>query len=190
MVFRSGSEGDSAFTKYDLSKFQHLTKGLDSKAAPYTFSSFIPTLEQEGALRKVAEVVEYPGLRINPLIIMGDREKGRNHLMAAAGRELTLKFIHGRVVVRSSEAFAWELEYSLRERKMDRFGQIYRECQAFLVDEIQVLNGLESAREEFLYIVQSLVHSRVQVILAVDQSEIDVGYLNELIGEKGMIVGC
>ena len=151
------------------------TKGLFSR---YTFGSFVVGGSNNLAYAAAKAVVEYPGIRHNPLFIWGGVGVGKTHLMQAVGHALVAKGIR-KVTCITSEQFTNDLINSLRSRTVDAFKKKYREVGALLVDDVQFFAGKESTQEEFFHTFNQLYMNGVQIVMTSDRKPQEINKLEE-----------
>jgi chromosomal replication initiator protein len=151
------------------------TKGLFSR---FTFESFVVGGSNNLAFAAAKAVVEYPGIRHNPLFIWGGVGVGKTHLMQAVGHALVAKGIR-KVTCITSEQFTNDLINSLRSRTVDAFKKKYREVGALLVDDVQFFAGKESTQEEFFHTFNQLYMNGVQIVMTSDRKPQEINKLEE-----------
>lgn len=151
------------------------TKGLFSR---FTFESFVVGGSNNLAYAAAKAVVEYPGIRHNPLFIWGGVGVGKTHLMQAVGHALVTKGVH-KVTCITSEQFTNDLINSLRSRTVDAFKKKYREVGALLVDDVQFFAGKESTQEEFFHTFNQLYMNGVQIVMTSDRKPQEINKLEE-----------
>jgi chromosomal replication initiator protein len=134
----------------------------------YTFDSFVRGDSNQFAAATCLSAGENPGMAYNPLFIYGSSGLGKTHLLHAVGN-LVMKNNPGAVVTYiSSERFMNEMIYCLRFAKMWDFRQKYRNCDVFLVDDIQFISGKKATQEEFFHTFNSLYAAKKQIVITSD----------------------
>ena len=93
---------------------------------------------------------------------------GKTHLMHAIGRSLIENFLTMRVVYTSSERFVNEMVSSIRTDRMHHFHQHYREADALLIDDIQIIGSKERTQEEFFHTFNELHDHQRQIVISSD----------------------
>jgi chromosomal replication initiator protein len=106
---------------------------------------------------------------------------GKTHLMHAIGRSLMEHRTGMRIVYTSSEKFMNEMIASIRTDRMSQFHQHYRNADALLVDDIQILANRERTQEEFFHTFNELHEHGKQIVISSDRPPKDVtGLLDRL----------
>jgi chromosomal replication initiator protein len=147
----------------------------------YTFDSFVVGSCNQFAHAAARAVADHPANRYNPLFIYGGVGMGKTHLMHAIGRSLMTHRTGMRVVYTSSERFMNEMIASIRTDRMSQFHQHYRNADALLVDDIQILANRERTQEEFFHTFNELHEHGKQIVISSDRPPKDVaGLLDRL----------
>ncbi|MBL8242242.1 MAG: chromosomal replication initiator protein DnaA [Bryobacterales bacterium] len=147
----------------------------------YTFDSFVVGSCNQFAHAAARAVADHPANRYNPLFIYGGVGMGKTHLMHAIGRSLLTHRAGMRVVYTSSERFMNEMIASIRTDRMAQFHQHYRDADALLVDDIQILANRERTQEEFFHTFNALHEHGKQIVISSDRPPKDVtGLLDRL----------
>ncbi|MBM3782847.1 MAG: chromosomal replication initiator protein DnaA [Acidobacteria bacterium] len=135
----------------------------------YSFGSFVVGTCNQFAHAAARAVSDHPAQRYNPLFIYGGVGMGKTHLMHAIGRALGEHRPGMKIVYTSSERFMNEMIACIRTDRMSQFHQHYRNADALLVDDIQVLAGRERTQEEFFHTFNELHEHGKQIVLSSDQ---------------------
>lgn len=134
-----------------------------------TFSSFIVGNNNQLAHAASIAVANEPGRAYNPLFVFGETGLGKTHLMHAVAHQMLQNKPQAKIAYVSTEKFTNEFIHSIRENKLVRFRQFYRNVDALLVDDIHFLSGKESTQEEFFHTFNELFESGKQIFLASDR---------------------
>src|SRR5271157_1131755 len=145
----------------------------------FTFDSFVVGACNQFAHAAARSVATNPSRSYNPLFLYGGVGMGKTHLMHAIGRELIDKFTTMRVVYTSSEKFMNEMIACIRTDRMQHFHQRYREADALLIDDIQLLGNKERTQEEFFYTFNELHDHQKQIVISSDSPPKDIPGLLE-----------
>src|SRR3989449_5741244 len=110
---------------------------------PYTTlfrSAFAVGPSNEVAVSAARAVLEHPGKKYNPLVLVGKSGLGKTHLLNAIGLELARK--RGAVVAcLSTQAFIDELIAAIDGNHVDWWRARYRRATALLLDDIHLIAG-------------------------------------------------
>src|SRR5204862_8147009 len=100
----------------------------------------------EVAVSAVRAVLEHPGKKYNPLVLVGKSGLGKTHLLNALGGELARR--NGAVVAcLSTQAFIDELIAAIDGNRVDWWRARYRRATALLLDDIHLIAGKGRTQE-------------------------------------------
>lgn len=136
----------------------------------YTFDTFVVGESNRFAFAATQAVAGNPGKTWNPLFVHGDSGLGKTHLLHALAHAIGEKQGGGRVAIVSSERYTNDFIDALKKGTVDEFRRKYRECSAFIVDDVQFLAGKDRTAEEFFHTFNELHDHHVQIVLSSDRS--------------------
>jgi chromosomal replication initiator protein len=145
----------------------------------YTFESFVVGESNRFAFAATQAVAANPGKTWNPLFIHGDSGLGKTHLLHAVAHAILEKAGGGRVAIVSSERYTNDFVDAIKKGTIDEFRRKYRECSAFIVDDVQFLAGKEKTAEEFFHTFNELHDHHVQIVLSSDRPPKDLKGLDD-----------
>jgi len=116
-------------------------------SAALPFSTFAVGPSNQLAVNVAREVLDEPGRRYNPLVLIGKSGVGKSHLLNALGLELAH---HPGAVVAclSTQAFIDELITAIDGNRMEWWRARYRRATALLLDDIHLIGGKDRTQEE------------------------------------------
>jgi chromosomal replication initiator protein len=146
----------------------------------YNFQNFVCGASNQFALATCQGVAENPGETYNPLFIYGPTGLGKTHLLHSVGNYCLARNPNTNVSYISSERFMNEMILSIRHNKMGEFRQRCRNCDVFLMDDIQFISGNKSAtQEEFFHTFNSLYEAKKQIVVTSDMFPQDIPDIEE-----------
>jgi chromosomal replication initiator protein len=154
----------------DLPAAESLLLRARSGAVPPPAPSPIWQLDQlvEGpgtrvALEAARVVVEEPGSRYNPLVLVGGSGAGKTHLLHAVGNLLAGRCT-GPVACLSAPEFTAELIDAIDRDAVSAWRHRYRRCVALLLDDVHLIGEKDRTQEELFLLFNLLVESGRQLI--------------------------
>lgn len=167
----------------DASGVQFFSSALPSttKLNPnYTFETFVRGPSNQFALASCLHVAENPGKNYNPLFLYGSTGLGKTHLLHAVGNRVLQENPNLVVSYISSERFMNEMVFCIRHNKMWDFRQKYRNCDVFMMDDIQFMSGNKATtQEEFFHTFNTLYEAKKQIIITSDLFPQDISDIEE-----------
>ncbi|HMA39143.1 MAG TPA: DnaA/Hda family protein, partial [Gemmatimonadales bacterium] len=116
-------------------------------SAALQFATFAVGSSNQLAVNVVKEVLDQPGRRYNPLVLIGKSGVGKSHLLNALGIELA-RDPAAVVACLSTQAFIDELITALDGNRMEWWRARYRRATALLLDDIHLIGGKDRTQEE------------------------------------------
>ncbi len=136
----------------------------------HTFERFVIGPGNRIAHAASLAVAELPGEAYNPLFLHGPPGLGKTHLLGAIAEYLGRT--HPELERPSSPPPSGSRASSSRRFAHDgpeRFKQRYRELDALLIDDVQVLEGKARTEEEFVHTFNALYAAGKQIVLCGDR---------------------
>jgi chromosomal replication initiation ATPase DnaA len=142
------------------------------------------------ALEAAHAVIEEPGIRYNPLVLVGPSGVGKTHLLHAIGNALIERGASP-IVCLSAHSFLGELAQHKSPEEIAFWRARYQWVAALLVDDIHLLARETQAQEEFLQLFAALAEGNRPMVLSTarrlsDLEGFDPRLLNRL--EGGLVV--
>jgi chromosomal replication initiator protein len=135
----------------------------------HTFERFVIGPGNRLAHAAALAVAELPGEAYNPLFLHGPPGLGKTHLLGAIVEYLSRNHPELNVHQTTAERFTSEFVTALRHEGPARFKQRYRELDALLIDDVQVLEGKQRTEEEFVHTFNTLYGAGKQIVLSSDR---------------------
>jgi chromosomal replication initiator protein len=135
----------------------------------HTFESFVIGPGNRLAHAAALAVAELPGDAYNPLFLHGPPGLGKTHLLGAIAGYLRRNHPTLTVHHTTAERFTTEFVTALRTEGPERFKSRYRELDALLIDDVQVLEGKQRTEEEFVHTFNALHREGKQIVLSSDR---------------------
>ena len=145
----------------------------------FSFESFIVGPSNRFAHGAALAVTDFPGEVYNPLFIYGPPGVGKTHLLYAIANGIRKKNPDARIVYIKGDQFTNELITAIRTGKNVEFRSKYRECDLFLIDDVQFIAGKESTQEEFFHTFNALFEAHKQIVMTSDRKPSDMLTLEE-----------
>jgi chromosomal replication initiator protein len=135
----------------------------------HTFDRFVIGPGNRLAHAAALAVAELPGDAYNPLFLYGPPGLGKTHLLGAIAAYLQENHPQLSVHHTTAERFTTEFVAALRHHGPERFKARYRNLDALLIDDVQVLEGKERTEEEFVHTFNALHAAGKQIVLSSDR---------------------
>jgi chromosomal replication initiator protein len=129
-------------------------------------------------------VAELPGEAYNPLFLHGPPGLGKTHLLGAIANYLRENHPELTVHHTTAERFTSEFVTALRTEGPERFKRRYRELDALLIDDVQVLEGKARTEEEFVHTFNTLFGAGKQIVLSSDRPPASLSRLEERLRDR------
>ncbi len=133
----------------------------------YTFDNFIVGKSNFFAYEVAKRVAAIPGTE-NPFLIYGNSGLGKTHLLYAIYNELKRKSPNDVIVFTTGESFMAEFVSSIDSKTTKSFQNKYRNVDALLIDDIQMMRSGERTQEEFFHTFNTLYQAGKQIVLTSD----------------------
>jgi chromosomal replication initiator protein len=147
----------------------------------YSFENFVKDNSNSFAHCCAKAVVSnYPKTQHNPLFIYAGKGLGKTHLLHAIGNKIEkLSASPVNVLYITSKIFIEEFISSSKDNKFTKFKEKYKKLDCLLFDDVQFLEGKESAQEVFFDVFNVLYDLKKQIIIACDRQPSDLTGINK-----------
>ena len=148
-------------------------------SSQYTFDTFIVGKSNNFAYNVSLGVADHPGTLYNPLLIYGRSGLGKTHLLFAIRNKLRESDPEKVIVYVTGEKFTNDFVQGLKNQNTFAFHEKYRNVDALLVDDIQIIQRGVSVQEEFFHTFNALVQAGKQIVLTSDVAPREMEVLDE-----------
>ncbi|MDR2345667.1 MAG: hypothetical protein LBE18_06340 [Planctomycetaceae bacterium] len=156
-----------------------------------SLETFVEGLSNRLALRGIDLALNHPNL-INPIYIYGPSGIGKTHLLEGLWSQVRMRFDNKPPLYMAAEQFVSGFldrfqSGSPQSRNQD-FRNKFKGISYFMLDDIQYFNRKVATQTEFLYVMDGLKSSGVQIVLTGDRPLIELSLRSEIISrlESGM----
>lgn len=177
----------SAAENVKAEKDQTDSSGEDAR---YTFDNFVVGKSNMFAYQVSLGVANQPGTLHNPLLIYGRSGLGKTHLMFAIYNKLKADHPDMVIMYTTGEQFMNDLVDFLSRKNAKAFHDKYRNVDALLMDDIQVIQKGTATQEEFFHTFNALQLGGKQIVVTSDVPAKEMIVLEERIRtrlEQGMM---
>ncbi len=127
--------------------------------ATTSFDSFVASDENAFVLSACKKLAA-GAVSFSPLFIYGTAGCGKTHLVNCINSAAA-----GRTIMMTGGQFVAEFTRSLRDNKIFAFKDYCRNCDTFIVDDVQALGGKRATCEEFLQLITDLRNLGKNIVL-------------------------
>jgi chromosomal replication initiator protein len=135
----------------------------------FSFENFVIGGSNRLAHAAAMAVAETPGTSYNPLCIHGDSGLGKTHLLRAIENYVRDHFPTRQVRYVSAETLFNELVDAIGRQTTQDLKRRWRAYDVLLVDDIQFMEGKETAQQEFFYTYEALHQFSRQIVITSDR---------------------
>ena len=178
---KSQSFGEGLFyqTTYTQPKTSHVNGevGLFSR---YTFDTFVVGSSNRFAHAACVAIANQQSANsYNPLFLYGGSGLGKTHLMHAIGNHVRKNFPEKRLIYVQCEQFVNEFINTIGKGSYNNFRNKYRNCDLFMIDDIQFIEGKEQMQIEFFYTFNTLYEQGANIVMTCDKPPNSLSSLEE-----------
>ncbi len=148
-------------------------------SASFTFDNFVVGKSNLFAYNVAKGVAESPGGQYNPLLIYGNSGLGKTHLLYAIYNEIKRRNPNDVIIYTTGESLLNEIVECVGKKNTYVFHNKYRNVDALLVDDIQVIQKGDMIQEEFFHTFNALDQAGKQIILTSDVPPKEMAILND-----------
>ncbi len=140
--------------------------GLEPPPGPaetFSLDDFLAGESTKMAVGAAQAVIPEPGVRYNPLVLVGPSGVGKTHLLHAVGRGLCEG---GRIVAcLSAQTFIEELVEAIEKDRVGVWRARYRCASAFLLDDVHEISARDRVQAELLELINLFCEEKRQLVL-------------------------
>lgn len=154
---------------------------LDPK---HKFESFIEGNSNRmvhAAARTIAD--DITASHFNPLIIHAGVGLGKTHILQAIAWRTRSRNPKARVLYLTAEYFMWRFASAIRDKTALTLKESLRDIDILLIDDLQFLQG-QSIQAEFCHLLNELIDSAKQVVVAADRPPSELESLDERVRSR------
>lgn len=173
---------DNLSEKPAADKDEDKSGGEPERGGPFsqfTFDNFIVGKSNNFAYNVSMGVAENPGIQYNPLLIYGRSGLGKTHLMFAIYNRIKEKNPDSVLIYTTGESFMSELVDCISKKNTTFFHNKYRNVDALLIDDIQIIQKGVSVQEEFFHTFNALEQAGKQIVMTSDVPPKEMEVLDE-----------
>ncbi|WP_244492202.1 chromosomal replication initiator protein DnaA [Aureimonas sp. AU12] len=151
----------------------------------YVFSTFVEGASNRVALAAARSIAENgpQSVRFNPLFVHAAVGLGKTHLLQAIANAATAREDRPRVVYLTAEYFMWRFATAIRDNQALDFKENLRGIDILIIDDMQFLQG-KSIQQEFCHLLNALIDSARQVIVAADRPAFELESLDSRVRSR------
>ncbi|MEM0343384.1 MAG: DnaA/Hda family protein [Thermoplasmata archaeon] len=151
------------------------------------FENFVVGPGSKFPVAAALSVAESPSTSYNPLLIFGGSGLGKTHLLAAIGNHTVKRSKGAKVVYVPADRFVEAVEAEKDEKILRRIREDLKAVDLLLVDDMQFLAASEKAQLEMAKIIDNLIDSKKQVVLASDRLPGQIPGLSDRLNSRIML---
>ncbi len=151
----------------------------------FTFSTYVEGSSNRVACAAAKSVIESgPGaVSFNPLYIHAAVGLGKTHLLQSIAWAARQTAGSSKVLYLTAEYFMWRFASAIRDQSALSFKESLRDIDLLLIDDMQFLQG-KSIQQEFCHLLNALIDSAKQVVVAADRPPAQLESLDERVRSR------
>ncbi len=136
----------------------------------FSFKNYIQYHSNDSAIKACEYIISKQGKQFSPLLIFSKTGLGKTHLLHATGQKYQEINPNSRIGYISSADFVNEVIHKgIRLGKMEEIRNRYKQCDLLLVDDFDILEKKPACQNEFLNILNSILHKKKPVIICANK---------------------
>ena len=151
------------------------------------FDNFVVGVNSKFPVAAAISVADAPSKAYNPLLIFGGSGLGKTHLLSAVGHHIKDQSKSAKIAYVPADRFVEAIGQAADERILRRIRDDMKNMTLLLVDDMQFLAASESAQIEMAKLIEHLIDSKRQVVLASDRLPAQIPGLSERLVSRIML---
>jgi chromosomal replication initiator protein len=134
-----------------------------------TFDNFVVGPGSKFPVAAASAVASSPSKTYNPLLVFGGSGLGKTHLISAIGNHMRSKSKSIKIMYVPADRLVEAINSSQEEPLRKRMIEDMESVDLLLVDDMQFLGASEGAQIDITHVIDQLIDSKKQVVLASDR---------------------
>jgi chromosomal replication initiator protein DnaA len=151
------------------------------------FDNFVVGANTKFPVAAAVSVANAPSKAYNPLLIFGGSGLGKTHLLSAIGHHIMDKNKNAKMVYVPADRFVEAVGQANDEKTMRKIREDMKTMDLLLVDDMQFLAASADAQLEMAKLIEQLIDSKKQVVLASDRLPAQIPGLSERLNSRIML---
>ena len=151
------------------------------------FDNFVVGPGSKFPVAAAASVAEAPSKTYNPLLIFGGSGLGKTHLLSAIGHYIKDNSRKAAVAYVPADKFVEAINQSPDEQMRQRIREDLKKQDVLMVDDMQFLAASETAQLDMSQIIDHLIDTKKQVVLASDRLPAQIPNFSERLNSRIMM---
>lgn len=143
------------------------------------FDNFVVGPGTKFPVAAAVSVADAPSKAYNPLLLFGGSGLGKTHLLSAIGRHIKEKNRNAKIAYVPADRFVETIGQATDDKIRRKIREDLKGSDLLLVDDMQFLAASEPAQLEMAKIIDLLIDSKKQVVLASDRLPAQIPGLSE-----------
>ena len=152
-----------------------------------TFDNFVVGAGSKFPVAAALSVSKNPSTAYNPLLIFGGSGLGKTHLLSAIGHRIMENNESTRTVYIPADKFVDAVDQTKDDRLRRSMREDLKKIDLLLVDDMQFLAASEIAQFEMAQVIEHLIDSGKQVVLASDRLPAQIPGLSDRLSSRIMM---
>lgn len=151
------------------------------------FDNFVVGTNTKFPVAAAVSVADAPSKAYNPLLIFGGSGLGKTHLLSAIGHHIRDKSKNARIAYVPADRFVEAVGQAGDGKILRKIRDDMKNVDLLLVDDMQFLAASDPAQLEMAKLIDHLIDSKKQVVLASDRLPAQIPGLSERLNSRIML---